>query len=165
MLPKDLAKVDLGDLGEYFPKWGFQNFFPMCRHFWVVQRRVIMYIQMGLHFLCSQWCMKLGCGWYISSQSLYEFPHFCCNRLWSWQMASATPTFCFSKNETRIFHRSVSCHCACNARTLPLPLPGRAFMTRWITPKKKVRKQFWHNTWDYSSSSQNAFGWDSNSCS
>ena len=41
MLPKDLAKVDLGDLGEYFPKWGFQNFFPMCRHFWVVQRRVL----------------------------------------------------------------------------------------------------------------------------
>ena len=48
MLPKDLAKVDLGDLGEYFPKWGFQTCFPRCTPFWVVQTGVFQtffYIQ------------------------------------------------------------------------------------------------------------------------
>ena len=40
MLPKDFPTVDLGDFGEYFPKWGFQKLFPKCKPFWVVQTRI-----------------------------------------------------------------------------------------------------------------------------
>ena len=44
MLPKDFPTVDLGDFGEYFPKWGFQKLFPKCKPFWVVQTRMFMRI-------------------------------------------------------------------------------------------------------------------------